>query len=78
MTVEIPEPIAELLPRDPEKRTRSLLEGVVIGALTAGTISRSRACELLGLDHWAGETFFRRRGVFLNYDVEEFRQDIGA
>lgn len=78
MIVEIPEPIAELLPQDPEKRKRSLLEGVVIGAFTAGTISRGRACELLGFDHWTGETFFRQRGVFLNYDAEEFRQDVGA
>lgn len=78
MTVEIPESIAQLLPRDPEGRDRSVLEGLVIGAFTAGLISRGRAFELLGLDHWTGEAFFRQRGVFLNYDAEEFRQDIRA
>jgi hypothetical protein len=50
--VEIPESIAELLPRDPQGRARSVLEGLVIGAYTAGVISRGRAFELLGLNHW--------------------------
>lgn len=55
-----------------------MLEGIVIGAYTEALISRGRAFELLGLNHWTGEDFFRRRGVFTNYDLEEFRQDIGA
>jgi predicted HTH domain antitoxin len=78
MNVEIPESIAQLLPRDPQSRARSVLEGLVIGAYTAGVVSRGRAFELLGLNHWTGEAFFRQRGVFLNYDAAEFRQDIGA
>ena len=78
MNVEIPESVAQLLPRDPESRARSVLEGLVIGACTAGVISRGRAFELLGLNHWTGEAFFRQRGVFLNYDAQEFRQDMGA
>jgi len=78
MTVEIPELIAGLLPRDPSRRERSVLEGLVIGAFTEGVISRGRAFELLGLNHWTGEEFFRRRGVFLNYDLDEFKQDLGA
>jgi predicted HTH domain antitoxin len=78
VNVEIPESIAEILPRDPQNRARSILEGLVIGAFTAGVISRGRAFELLGLNHWTGEAFFRQRGVFLNYDAAEFRQDIGA
>ena len=78
MNVEIPESIAQLLPRDPESRARSVSEGLVIGAYTAGEISRGRAFELLGLNHWAGEAFFRQRGVFLNYDAGEFRRDTEA
>jgi predicted HTH domain antitoxin len=78
MNVEIPEAIAQLLPHDPETRSRSILEGLVIGACTARGISRGRAFELLGLNHWTGEAFFRQRGVALNYDSEEFKQDIGA
>lgn len=78
MIVEIPETIAQILPRDPGRRARSVLEGLVIGAYTEGSISRGRAFELLGLNHWTGEDFFRRRGVFLNYDLEEFKQDLGA
>ena len=78
MKVEIPESVAQLLPCDPRNRARSVLEGLVIGAYTAGVISRGRAFELLGLNHWTGEAFFRQRGVFLNYDAAEFRQDIGA
>jgi len=78
MNVEIPDSVAQLLPRDPQSRERSVLEGLVIGAFTAGVISRGRAFELLGLNHWTGETFFRQRGVFLNYDAAEFRQDLGA
>ncbi len=78
MIVEIPDSVAQLLPGDPESRTRSVLEGLVIGACTAGLISRGRAFELLGLNHWTGEAFFRQRGIFLNYDAEEFRQDLRA
>jgi predicted HTH domain antitoxin len=78
MNVEIPEPVAQLLPRDPQSRARSVLEGLVLGAYTAGVISRGRAFELLGLNHWTGEAFFRQRGVFVNYDAADFRQDIRA
>jgi predicted HTH domain antitoxin len=78
MNVEIPESFEELLPRDAEGRARSVLEGIVLGAYTAGVISRGRAFELLEFNHWTGEAFFRQRGVFLNYDAEAFRQDIGA
>jgi predicted HTH domain antitoxin len=75
--VEIPEPVGQLLPSDPEQRKRSLLEGVVIGAYTRGIITRGRASELLGLNHWDGEKFFSERGVFVNYDLQEFRHDLG-
>lgn len=77
MTVDIPETIAQLLPRDPGQRARSVIEGLVIGAYTQGLVSRGKAFELLGLNHWTGETFFRQRGVFPNYDLGEFQQDLG-
>lgn len=76
--IDVPESIAQLLPSDPHQRTRSLVEALVLGAYTGGLISRGRAFELLGLNHWTGEAFFRQRGVFINYDIQEFRQDIGA
>jgi hypothetical protein len=78
MNVEIPEAIAQLLPSDPEGRARSVVEGLVLGAYTAGVISRGRAFELLGFNHWTGEAFFRQRGLFQNYDAAAFRQDLGA
>jgi predicted HTH domain antitoxin len=78
VNVEIPVSIAQLLPPEPQSRARSILEGLVIGAYTGGVISRGRAFELLGLNHWTGEAFFRQRGVFLNYDAAEFKHDIGA
>ncbi len=77
MTVEIPEAVVRLLPIDPSQRTQSVLEGLVIGAYTQGIISRGRAHELLGLDYWEGEKFFSQRGVFANYDLEEFQHDMG-
>ena len=76
--VDVPETIAQLLPRDPSKRARSIAEALVLGAYTEGLISRGRAFELLGLNHWTGEAFFRQRGIFINYDVQAFREDIGA
>jgi predicted HTH domain antitoxin len=77
MMVEVPEAVARLLPGDPQHRMRSVLEGLVIGAYTEGLISRGRAFELLGLDYWAGEKFFGQRGVFVNYDLDEFKHDLG-
>jgi len=50
---------------------------LVLGAYTQGLITRGRACELLGLDYWAGEKFFTGRGVFVNYDLNEFQRDLG-
>ena len=76
MMVDVPEPIARLLPSDPVQRKRSVLEGVVIGAYTQGIISRGRASELLGLNYWEGDKFFAERGVFMNYDLQEFQQDL--
>lgn len=76
MMVDVPEPIARLLPSDPVQRKRSVLEGVVIGAYTQGIISSGRASELLGLNYWEGDKFFAERGVFVNYDLQEFQQDL--
>ena len=78
MLVDIPESVAQFLPEDPNQRARSILEGLVIGAYTNKLVSRGRAVELLGLDYWAGECFFRDRGVHLNFDLEEFKRDLGA
>jgi len=50
---------------------------LVIGAHTQGLISRGRAGELLGLDYWKTDKFFSERGVFVNYDLQEFRHDLG-
>jgi predicted HTH domain antitoxin len=77
MIVEIPETIARLLPAEPGQRVQRVTEGLVIGAYTQGVITRGRACELLGLNYWAGEKFFSDRGVFVNYDLSEFKQDLG-
>lgn len=77
MMVDVPESVARLLPVDPAKRTRALLESIVINSYTLGIITRGRACELLGMDYWAGDKFFSERGVHVNYDLEEFQHDIG-
>jgi predicted HTH domain antitoxin len=76
MTVEIPDAIGKLLPSDPSQRTRSVVEGLVLGAYTQGRISRGHALELLGLNYWDGEKFFSDRGIFLNYDLGEFQNDM--
>ena len=76
MTVEIPEPIGQLLPLEPTERLRSVMEGLVLGAYTQGLSTRGRACELLGLNYWEGEAFFSGRGVFPNYDIGEFQHDL--
>jgi predicted HTH domain antitoxin len=78
MTVEIPETIARLLPAEPSQRVRSVMEGLVLGAYTQGIITRGRALELLGLNYWDGEKFFSDRGIFVNYDLGEFRHDMGS
>jgi predicted HTH domain antitoxin len=75
MNVEVPEPVARLLPDDPQLRRRAVLEGLVMRAYTAGSISRGRAAELLGLNYWEAEKFFSDRGISVNYDLEEFRRD---
>ena len=77
MNVEIPETIARLLPSEPSQRVRRVTEGLVLGAYTQGVITRGRAFELLGLNHWDGERFFSRSGVYVNYDLGEFKQDLG-
>jgi len=78
MTVEVPDVIAQLLPNDPQHRTRVVLEGLVIGAYTRGLVSRGRAGELLGLNYWEAEKFFSERGVSPNYDLKEFRRDVAT
>ena len=77
MNVEIPETIVRLLPSEPSQRVRRVTEGLVLGAYTQGVITRGRAFELLGLNHWDGEKFFSSCGVFVNYDLNEFKRDLG-
>jgi predicted HTH domain antitoxin len=77
MIVNVPESIANLLPNDPNNRTRAVLEAIVLRAYGMGMVSRGRVCELLGLNYWEGEKFFSERGVPVNYDLAEFQRDLG-
>ena len=54
---------------------RLVVEDTVIERYRAGRLSHRQVGEALGLDYWRTESFFKERGVLLNYGASDLTAD---
>jgi len=54
---------------------RHVMEDAAIESYRAGRLSHRQVGELLGLDYWETEAFFKQRAVPLNYSADDLEAD---
>lgn len=72
--INIPDLIAHALPGDISKR---ILESIAIEGYRRGELSPKLVGMLIGIDNrWEVERFLEEKGVALNYNGDDFLEDI--
>jgi predicted HTH domain antitoxin len=75
MTVNIPEPVTELMAATTEKE---VLEQLALWLYSRGRISMGKAAELAGVSRWDFGDLMRKHDVYHNYTVEDFEHDLAT
>ena len=75
VTVKMPDKVARQWGETPEAVGRHVMEDAAIEGYRAGRLSHRQAGEMLGLDYWQTEAFFKERGVPVNYSAADLDAD---
>jgi len=75
VTVKMPDKVARQWGETPEAVGRHVMEDEAIEGYRAGRLSHRQAGEMLGLDYWQTEAFFKERGVPVNYSAADLDAD---
>lgn len=76
-TFDIPGEIEASLQKRWDNLERHALEGFVIEAYRYGKISLDSVARMLGMeDRWDAVEFLSEKGVYPNYDIEDFKKDV--
>jgi hypothetical protein len=78
VTIELPETVASLLPRDGESISRAVLEAILVTAICDAKISRARARQILGVSRYEMDGLLKRHGAGLDITVDSLEQDTAA
>jgi predicted HTH domain antitoxin len=75
VTVNLPDEMARQMGETPAAIARSVIADVAVERYRAGLLSHRQVGELLGLDYWQTESFFRERAVPLSYSASDLEAD---
>jgi predicted HTH domain antitoxin len=77
VTVNIPEDIARQLHTKWDNLPRAALESLALEAYRSGTLTTAQLRRLLGFESRNElDGFLKKAGIYLDYDLEDFRQDL--
>ena len=77
VTVNIPEDIARQLHTKWDNLPRAALESLALEAYRSGTLTTAQLRRLLGFEsRYELDGFLKKAGIYLDYDLEDFRQDL--
>jgi predicted HTH domain antitoxin len=79
VTIELPDWIEEDLRSEWADLERHTLEGLAVEAYRKKKIGLHKVVQMLGFESsWEGINFLSERGVYPNYDVEDFEKDLAT
>lgn len=78
ITVQLPQDIEQQLESEWPELPRKVLEAIAVEAYRQGKLSSRQVGRILELDYWQTVEFLSERGVYPNYTLEEFEQDLRA
>lgn len=76
MVIEIADDLAFALRVPPEERLPRLQRELALRLYQKGLLSFGKARELAGMEKWEFTECLAAEGIFRNYDVAEFEQDL--
>lgn len=76
VVVDIPDSLAADWQREQQDLPRSVLEAIAAEGYRSGRLSRGQVRQMLGLNFYAGEEWFKKKNLPLNHTVEEFEKDL--
>ena len=74
ITLELPDNIAQQLSQG-QDLSRATLEALVTESCRTHRLSDHQAAELLGLSRYELDGFLKKRGVFLDYSIEDYKRE---
>jgi hypothetical protein len=75
VTVEVPDQVARQWGETPDAVGRHVMEDAAIEGYRAGRLSHRQVGEMLALDYWQTETFFKVRRVPINCSEADVEAD---
>lgn len=75
ITIELPDPIRDLLQAQSKELPRFILEAIAVESYRQEALSPGQVGELLGLDYWQAEAFLKKHGAYPLYDLQDLEQD---
>jgi predicted HTH domain antitoxin len=77
-TVELPDDLARQLVREGQDPARAAVEDMAIEAFRAHRITEAQLASVLGLDRYALDGFLKERQVWLEYTMDDLREELEA
>jgi predicted HTH domain antitoxin len=78
LTVQLPDRAAQQLTWPSGDIPRRVLEAVAIEGYRSELLSRGQVSDMLGLNFWQTEAFFKAHGANLHYSKEDLEEDSRA
>jgi hypothetical protein len=79
VTVQLPRDVEQQLRAEFPDLERHIVEGWAVEAYRRGELSSYQVGQILGLENrWETVEFLSKQGVYPNYGVEQFEEDIRA
>jgi hypothetical protein len=75
VTVDMPDQVARQWGETPDAVGRHVIEDAAIEGYRSGRLSHRQVGELLGFDYWQTDSFFKERGVPVNYSPADLDAD---
>lgn len=77
-TVELPDDLAQQMIPAGQDPSRAALEDMAVEAFRAHRLTEHQLATLLGLDRYALDGFLKQRKVWLEYTMEDLREELEA
>jgi predicted HTH domain antitoxin len=78
ITVDLPDDLVQQMIPAGQNPARAVLENIAIEAFRTQRLTEHQLAQLLGMDRYQLDGFLKDRGVWLDYTLDDLRQELEA
>jgi predicted HTH domain antitoxin len=78
ITVELPDDLAQQMIPVGQNPARAVLENMAVEAFRSHRLTEHQLAQALGMDRYQLDGFLKQRGVWLDYTMDDLRQELEA